>query len=100
MGDPLRPAALLDFAPALDAVEHRDALTRIRSYIAAGDCYQVNFTFPFMASVSVTPLAFMPALRQAQPVANGGLIVTSQTCILSLSPELFVERHAGFSVPA
>jgi para-aminobenzoate synthetase/4-amino-4-deoxychorismate lyase len=94
-GDPPRPAALLDFAPALDAVKHRDALIKIRSYIAAGDCYQVNFTFTFHGQCIGDPLALYARLRQAQPVANGGLIVTPQSCILSLSPELFVERHAG-----
>ena len=94
-GNPLRPAAIADFVPRLDAVGHGDAVARIRDYIAAGDCYQVNFTFPFVGQCVGDPLALYARLRQAQPVVNGGLIVTPEACVLSLSPELFVERRAG-----
>lgn len=94
-GDPPRPAVVADFMPALAESAHREAVARIREYIAAGDCYQVNFTFPFTGQCLGDPLALYARLRQAQPVAHGGLIVTPEACILSLSPELFIERQDG-----
>lgn len=91
-GDPPAPAALAGFVPELDAADHADAIARIRDYIAAGDCYQVNFTFPFSASCIGDPFALYLRLRSAQPVACGGFVQVDGEAILSLSPELFVER--------
>ncbi len=94
-GDPPRPATIADFRPQLDAASHAEALARIRDYIAAGDCYQVNFTFPFSGRCQGDALALYARLRMAQPVAHGGLVMTAETCLLSFSPELFVERTDG-----
>ncbi|MBI2306002.1 MAG: aminodeoxychorismate synthase component I [Rhodocyclales bacterium] len=94
-GEPPRPATVADFRPLLDAAGHALAVARIHDYIAAGDCYQVNFTFPFAGTCVGDPLALYARLRAAQPVAHGGLVVTPEACILSLSPELFVERSGG-----
>src|SRR5690606_1086182 len=76
-----------------DAATHARALARIRGWIAAGDCYQVNFTFPFGGELIGDPLALYARLRAAQPVAHGGLVMTPEARILSFSPELFVERR-------
>lgn len=95
VGSPLPPATVLDFAPSLDAPGHAAAVRRIRDYIAAGDCYQVNFTFPFTGQCLGDPVALYARLRAVQPVAHGGLVVSDEGCILSLSPELFIERAAG-----
>lgn len=94
-GDPPRPACVADFRPVLDAAAHARAVARIRDYIAAGDCYQVNLTFPFSGHCLGDPLALYARLRQAQPVAHGGLVMTPEASILSFSPELFIERTAG-----
>jgi para-aminobenzoate synthetase / 4-amino-4-deoxychorismate lyase len=94
-GDPPRPACIADFRPLLDAATHAAAVGRIRDYIAAGDCYQVNLTFPFSGLLAGDPLALYARLRTAQPVACGGLVVTPEACLLSFSPELFIERTDG-----
>ncbi|HEX5801821.1 MAG TPA: aminodeoxychorismate synthase component I [Azospira sp.] len=94
-GDPPRPACIAGFAPQLDAAAYELAVARIRDYIAAGDCYQVNLTFPFAGRVVGDPFALYARLRAAQPVAHGGLVMTAEACILSFSPELFVERAGG-----
>ena len=94
-GDPPRPAAVADFLPTIAATDHADAVARIRHYIAAGDCYQVNFTFPFSGQCLGDPVALYARLRASQPVAHGGLVITPEACVLSLSPELFVERQGG-----
>ena len=94
-GDPLPPATLASLQPMLAPAQHAAAVARIREYIAAGDCYQVNFTFPVTGSCVGDPLALYARLRAAQPVAHGGLIVTPDGYLLSFSPELFVARAGG-----
>ncbi|MCP5269268.1 MAG: aminodeoxychorismate synthase component I [Zoogloeaceae bacterium] len=94
-GLPPRPASVENFVPQLHAAAYSRGAEKILDYIAAGDCYQVNLTFPFTGTCIGDPLALYARLRSAQPVACGGLIVTPSRCVLSLSPELFVERHKG-----
>ncbi|WP_407280542.1 aminodeoxychorismate synthase component I [Aromatoleum evansii] len=69
------------------------AVRHIRDYIAAGDCYQVNFTFALRGRLYGSPLALYRALRAAQPVRHGALICHADGAVLSRSPELFVERR-------
>jgi para-aminobenzoate synthetase / 4-amino-4-deoxychorismate lyase len=66
---------------------------RIRSWIADGDCYQVNYTFPIYGQCLGDPLALYSALRERQPVRYGAFIRHAHGAILSRSPELFVERQ-------
>lgn len=94
-GAPLPPAALVDFGPTLAAADYAAAVDRIHAYIAAGDCYQINFTFPFGGRCVGDPLTLYAGLRTAQPVACGGFIALPTRCLLSFSPELFIERSAG-----
>lgn len=68
-------------------------IERIRRYIADGDCYQVNYTFPFSGQAYGAPAALYQALRAAQPVRYGAFIRHAGGSILSRSPELFLERR-------
>lgn len=79
-------------APGVDENWHARAVDRIRRYIAAGDCYQVNLTFPLEFFWFGAPLALYARLRETQPVRFGGMIGDADGGIVSLSPELFVER--------
>lgn len=69
------------------------SIARIREYIAEGDCYQVNFTFPLSGQAFGDPASLYRALRQAQPVRYGAFIGHAGGAILSRSPELFLERR-------
>ena len=77
----------------IDEDRHAAAVDRIRDYISAGDCYQVNFTFPLSFRWFGHPLALYARLRAVQPVSYGGFIGNAAGGIVSLSPELFVERE-------
>ena len=77
----------------LEAGAYTAAVERIRAYIAAGDCYQVNFTFPLRFRWFGDALALYAILRQRQPVRYGGIVVADGWATVSLSPELFVERR-------
>ena len=117
--DAPRPAPVLPsgdrarLAPLLPQVSERDyvrAFSRTLDYIAAGDCYQINLTFP-MASrlVAGTPLELYAALCAHQPVGFGAFADLGQgaghgsgqgPAILSRSPELFFRLDAQGRIEA
>lgn len=87
------PAGVAELSPTLAAGQHAAAVERIRDYIAAGDCYQVNFTFPLTGIAYGSPLALYARLRQRQPTRHAALLVDGDSVSLSLSPELFLARQ-------
>jgi para-aminobenzoate synthetase/4-amino-4-deoxychorismate lyase len=77
--------------PAFDA-----AIARIQAYIAAGDCYQVNYTYRLHFDVYGAPAALYRKLRARQPTRYGALIALPDgRAILSCSPELFMQHRDG-----
>jgi para-aminobenzoate synthetase / 4-amino-4-deoxychorismate lyase len=78
----------------MDEKAYLAAVDRIQTLISAGDCYQVNFTFPVVFDWFGAPLDLYARLRQRQPVRYGGFVGDARQGIVSLSPELFVERRA------
>ena len=68
---------------------------RVRDYIAAGDVYQINLTFPLDGVLDGDPLELYRVLRKRQPVAHGGVVALGPETVLSLSPELFFELEGG-----
>ncbi|MDE2441788.1 MAG: aminodeoxychorismate synthase component I [Betaproteobacteria bacterium] len=88
-----QPAGVGDICPSIDETSYRAAVGRIKQFISDGDCYQVNFTFPIEFSWFGSPLALYARLRQRQPVRYGGFVGDRQGGVVSLSPELFLERQ-------
>jgi para-aminobenzoate synthetase/4-amino-4-deoxychorismate lyase len=79
--------------PAIDENDYGAAVNRIKDLIFEGDCYQVNFTFPLEFEWFGSPLALYARLREQQPVRYGGFVGDARQGLVSLSPELFVERR-------
>jgi para-aminobenzoate synthetase/4-amino-4-deoxychorismate lyase len=79
--------------PAIDEAAYNATVSRIKRLIFAGDCYQVNFTFPLDFSWFGSPLALYARLRERQPVRFGGFVGDARQGLVSLSPELFIERR-------
>ena len=65
------------------------AIQAVHRYIAAGDTYQINLTFPMEADVAGDPLAVHAALAARQPVGEGAFVALDGPALLSRSPELF-----------
>ena len=86
-------AGIGGLSPALSEQGYAAAVGRIKSYIAEGDCYQVNYTFPLHFEWFGSPLALYAQLRQQQPVSYGGVLGDLRGGVVSLSPELFLERR-------
>lgn len=89
-------AGIAALRPSVDAAAFCDAIAAVREYIAAGDTYQVNYTYRLHFDAYGSPLALYRRLRQRQPVPYGALIcLPDGAAVLSLSPELFVRHQAG-----
>jgi para-aminobenzoate synthetase/4-amino-4-deoxychorismate lyase len=71
------------------------ALDRVKTYIAAGDVYQINLTFKYLFDYAGDPLALYAALRERQQVAHGAFLRLPEHDVLSLSPELFLQVADG-----
>lgn len=79
-----------------DPASYRAAIERIQQYIAAGDCYQINFAQRFQASCQGDPWTAYRALRQACPTPFAGYLqLDAASALLSLSPERFLRVSAG-----
>ncbi|AWI77533.1 aminodeoxychorismate synthase, component I [Parazoarcus communis] len=88
----LQNAGVAALERGIERADYLEAIGRIRELIHAGDCYQVNFTWPLTGTIYGSPLALYRRLMEAQPVGHGGYIADADGAILSRSPELFVER--------
>jgi len=81
------------WAPRVSRGEYDDAVTRIKELIAAGDTYQVNYSFPLTASFGGDAYAWFRTLCEAQGAQYSAYIDLDRYRVLSLSPELFFERR-------
>ncbi|MEH6433469.1 aminodeoxychorismate synthase component I [Massilia sp. DD77] len=80
----------------VDEAAFTDAINRIRDYIAAGDTYQVNYTYRLRFEAFGPLFGLYARLRARQPVPYGALVsLPDGGALLSFSPELFVRHQAG-----
>jgi para-aminobenzoate synthetase component 1 len=73
------------------------AMAKVMGYIAAGDCYQINLTFPLSARLEAgTALGLYGALRARQAVGYGVFCdLGVGPVVMSRSPELFFRVQGG-----
>jgi len=91
-----RTAGIAHVRPDIDEARFTADIARIRDYIAAGDSYQVNYTYRLHFDTYGEPLGLYRQLRARQPVPYGALIALPDgRAVLSLSPELFVRCIDG-----
>jgi para-aminobenzoate synthetase/4-amino-4-deoxychorismate lyase len=75
--------------PSLDRPAFDSAFRAIKSYLAAGDTYQVNFTFRMTAPFRGDPKGLFADLVRAQAGRYSAYLCTGSEAICSASPELF-----------
>ena len=100
---PVSAAGVMDLAPSVDEPAFTEAIGRIHEAIAAGETYQVNYTFRLLGQAYGSPVALYRRLRGRQPVSYGALIALPARCgsvdavthVLSCSPELFLRHEEG-----
>ncbi|MBI6628576.1 aminodeoxychorismate synthase component I [Pontibaca salina] len=73
------------------------AFAKLHDFIAAGDIYQANLTFPMVAKRTGSIDALWSRLRKRQAAPHGALIDLGGPVVLSRSPELFfsVDQHGN-----
>lgn len=81
--------------PLKSAEEYRKDINRIRDYVAGGDCYQVNHTFPLKGAFSGDLLALYKRIGSAQRACFCSFFDIGRYAILSASPELFFSLKDG-----
>ena len=90
-------AQLAALVPLVGRAEYGDAFARVKDYIGAGDCYQINLTFPLETRLLTgSPLDLYSALGGRQAVGYGAFVDLGVGPVLvSRSPELFLRLDAG-----
>ena len=89
-----RPVAEADYRidsmqPSLSFGEFETAFNQIKSRLAAGDSYQVNFTFKMSGRFEGEPRALFADLVDAQQGRHSAFIRIGTRVICSASPEMF-----------
>lgn len=80
---------------AVSRAEYLQAIRKVKDYIAAGDCYQVNLSQRFSAPWSGAPWELYQRLREASPAPYAAYLDCGDHQILSSSPELFLKIRDG-----
>ncbi len=84
-----------DVRPLLSESQFSSDFERIKDYIAAGDTYQINHTFPISFKTPANTKALYGQIRARARGQYGGYLDLGQIKILSGSPELFLEKHGN-----
>ncbi|MGB2248571.1 MAG: anthranilate synthase component I family protein [Alcanivorax sediminis] len=92
----LPPVAVAPFSldRPFQAEQSKDAylasLSRIKAYLAAGDCYQVNLAQRFASSYIGSPLTAWLALQARHPAPHSCYFDTGNAQVFGVSPERFL----------
>jgi para-aminobenzoate synthetase component 1 len=83
--------------PDIPRAVYDAAMDKVQGYIASGDCYQVNLTFPMRARlISGSPLGLYGAFRRTGAVGHGAYVdLGVGPVVVSRSPELFFRLEPG-----
>ena len=88
---------LADLQPQISRTGYDAAIGKVAGYIAAGDCYQINLTFPIGSRLKAgSALGLFGALRERQAVGFGAFMdMGVGPVVISRSPELFFRVTGG-----
>jgi para-aminobenzoate synthetase/4-amino-4-deoxychorismate lyase len=75
--------------------DYLEAIHRIKSYIEAGDTYQVNYTLKLLFDFAGSIPEFYMSMRRNQSVSYSGMIKNGESTILTFSPELFFRKKGS-----
>jgi para-aminobenzoate synthetase component 1 len=81
-----------------DPAGYRRAFERLRGYLRAGDCYQVNLAQRFAVEAHGDPWAAFRRLRTINPAPFAAYLNIPEVRVLSVSPERFLQVDADGQV--
>ncbi|HEX5604729.1 MAG TPA: aminodeoxychorismate synthase component I [Pyrinomonadaceae bacterium] len=88
----LESYASTEWKPLVTRDEYDASLSRVKDLIAAGDTYQVNYSFPLTSVFNGDAFAWYQDLCVAQGAQYSVYLDLGRYKVLCLSPELFFER--------
>ena len=81
---------------ALPFADYEQRIDKIKSYIRAGDTYQINFTYPLLFPAPDNPVGTYASLRKNQKVPYSAFLnLGNSRFVLSFSPELFFRKDGS-----
>ncbi len=94
---PATAAPRLHFTPGVSSADFIHSVERAQRYIAAGDIYQVNLSYPWQAAwpQDADALALYLKLRAVSPAPHAAFMQLAGTTVLSASPELFLRMQGS-----
>lgn len=81
--------------PNMSHGRYLEAIARIKAYLRAGDCYQVNFAQRFAVPAEGDPWQAYKALRALNAAPFGAYLGMPECQVLSSSPERFLQVLDG-----
>lgn len=89
------PFSTGDVSSNFSRQQYDGAINKIKSYIQAGDCYQVNLAQRFMAPFEGDPVALYQSLRDRHAAPYSACLAFPEHQVLSYSPERFLQVRQG-----
>lgn len=86
---------IISIAPRIGKHRYMERVAEIRDLIAAGEVYQINYTFPLDVSTRGDAGSLYRRLANANPSEHAAYIEDGDRRILSFSPELFLQHSDG-----
>ena len=83
----------LQLKPELQQFEYLDKVKQVLDYIYEGDIYQANFTFRAKLPKITDPLKLFKHILSSNPVPYAGFLSHETHSMVSISPELFIEKN-------
>lgn len=85
-------AAITSVRDSISKEAYVKRIEQIREWIAQGEVYQINSTFPLHVQTQGAPSALYRRIGERHPVEHAAYIEDQGRYILSFSPELFLQR--------
>ena len=94
------PVHLAPLVPQVTRTAYDAAFAKVKAYIAAGDCYQINLTFPLTTRLLQGDALALYAALARQKVGFGAFVDLGGPVLVSRSPELFLALDATGRIEA
>lgn len=88
--EPEKLTLLSDWQASKSPAQYADSFNRVQTYLAAGDCYQINLTLRFNAQFSGDTWQAYRRLSEQNEAPFSAFMQLPNNTILSLSPERFI----------
>jgi len=90
-----KQASIISVTPGIPKERYLARIAQIRDWIAQGEVYQVNATFPLLVKTEGDPAQLYRQIATHHPAAHAAYIEDIGRTILSFSPELFLQRSGN-----